>query len=71
MHFFGKKPKTCGTAVAIPPRMTIKTCGCGLEYSKETWAALPLKGIQDLGDGETLVLKNCQCSSTLALPEEK
>lgn len=36
-------------------------------YTAAEWAALPLIGFQDFGDGEPLELRNCACGSTLAI----
>jgi hypothetical protein len=44
----------------------VKKCRCGLEYTEALWNKLPLVGRQDLED-EELELRNCVCTSTLAL----
>ena len=44
----------------------VKKCRCGLEYTEALWNELPLVGRQDLED-EELELRNCVCTSTLAL----
>jgi len=47
-------------------------CSCGKRYTPETWAGLPLKGMQDTGiDGELLALRNCPCGSTRTMPEHE
>ena len=45
--------------------MEIKTCSCGIIYSKEAWDALPLLGVTDLGDGARITMKNCKCGQTI------
>jgi hypothetical protein len=45
----------------------IKRCLCGASYTDETWKALRYVGLQDLGDGELAELRDCTCSSTLAI----
>ena len=50
----------------------LKQCGCGLAYSAEAWEALPTVGVQEIPAGPTwiayaLVMKNCHCTSTLAI----
>ena len=51
----------------------VKRCGCGRVYTESEWAQLPLYARQvipadDDYPEEVLELKNCSCSSTLALP---
>lgn len=41
----------------------IKRCACGATYTRSTWRKLPFVGIW-----EHLELRNCTCSSTLAVP---
>lgn len=48
----------------IPP---IKVCLCGVSYSAESWATLRRVGIQDDGEGGELELRDCTCSSTIAI----
>lgn len=49
-----------------------KTCGCGREWTKEEWEALPLvdprqyAGVED-GFAYFLELRNCPCGSTKAI----
>lgn len=46
----------------------LKACRCcGATYTADQWAALPELGIQRWPWGEVQQLKNCPCSSTLAL----
>ncbi len=49
-----------------------KSCGCGQEFSRETFRALPLVGMQEAGEEDgrefELELRNCPtCNSTLAI----
>lgn len=48
----------------------MKTCSCGISYSKEAWDALPLLGVTDLGDGARITMKNCKCGQTIGELEE-
>lgn len=43
-------------------------CGCGRKYSPEQFAKLERKGRQDAGGGLNLMLANCVCRSTIAMP---
>jgi hypothetical protein len=47
----------------------IKTCGCGLTYSRLQWSKLPFVGVQvlDPETGELADLRNCACGSTLSV----
>ncbi len=48
--------------------MTIKTCGCcGAKHTPAGWASLKLVGVQRCAGGPDLELRNCACSSTLAI----
>ncbi len=52
------------------------TCGCGREYDRRAWRALPLCGIQEFASDpddpepplEPLELRNCLCGSTRGVP---
>lgn len=46
-------------------------CGCGRAWYAGEWTALSLVGYQDDGDGGRLELRNCTCSSTLAVEVER
>ena len=50
-------------AKTLPP---IKRCHCGMCFDAESWARLPYVGIMDDGV-DRLELRNCACSSTLAI----
>lgn len=61
-------------ADALQLATTGKACKCcGAVYSVEGWIALPFVGLQSLGLGECLELRNCvgvagkACSTTLAI----
>lgn len=45
----------------------IKRCLCGASYSVETWAQLRFVGTQDDFDGGLIELRDCTCSSTIAI----
>lgn len=46
-----------------------KTCGCGRAFTASEWDALPFRGEQrEDGTPLVLVLRDCPCGSTLALP---
>lgn len=45
----------------------VKVCGCGRRYDSAAWRALPLVGVLDLGPYPSLEMRNCPCSSTLAV----
>ena len=53
-----------------PPQTWPKLCSCGVEYSREAFAALPLCGRQDDGV-DFLELRNCPCHSTIAIVLER
>lgn len=53
-------------ADTLPPP-PLKTCHCGASFDVPAWNALALVGVQDDGDGGELELRNCRCSSTLAV----
>jgi hypothetical protein len=44
----------------------IKECGCGRQYSRETWSTLRLVGRQGDDDG-AIELRDCVCRSTIAV----
>jgi hypothetical protein len=47
----------------------IKSCGCcERQYTRPQWRSLKYIGVQDVGDGEYLELRNCSCGSTLGMP---
>jgi len=48
----------------------VVACSCGRVYTKDEWARLPLAGIQYLSWGEVLELRNCSCTSTIAMQIE-
>lgn len=63
----------CPSTTAAPPVLpsawapTIKQCRCGATYTHDEWNDLPLVGaMTDGGDG-WLELRNCVCSSTIAI----
>ena len=43
-------------------------CGCGARHSPGAFAKLRRIGRQDAGDGTFLMLANCNCGSTIAMP---
>lgn len=45
----------------------IKICRCHRTYTRESWDALPLVGIQHVDEGLDLELRNCGCGSTIAI----
>ncbi len=45
----------------------IKRCSCGRQYTRGTWRMLQFKGVQDIGDGTRLEMRNCLCRSTIAI----
>lgn len=45
----------------------MKECACGITYSAEQWADLPLVGEQRFEDGVTMELRNCSCGSTMGI----
>jgi hypothetical protein len=48
----------------------IKVCtNCGKRYTRDTWAMLPIKGIQDGGGNgyPDLEMRQCPCNNTLVL----
>ena len=52
-------------------RIVIKTHLCApgkfaRSFTAKEWAALPLRGFQEIGD-QRLELRNCPCGSTLAI----
>jgi len=47
----------------------IKTCACGLKYTRDEWELLPYRGVQETPD-ENLELRDCKCGSTLAIRKE-
>jgi hypothetical protein len=46
---------------------TVAKCSCGKSYNLEGWLNLKYVGIQDIGDGDALELRNCTCRSTIAV----
>jgi CheY-like chemotaxis protein len=49
----------------------VKRCGCGREFARDDWHALPLCGRMHLAQRSTIVeLRNCSCGSTLSLDLE-
>jgi hypothetical protein len=52
----------CSTAAAHDS----KACGCGRDYTRASFLALPLaaNGVSEMGD---LIVRNCYCGSTLVL----
>ena len=55
----------------VTPLVTVHTCSCGLAYTAATWAALPLCGTQEDGEGGELELRHCPCGSTRSVPTAK
>jgi hypothetical protein len=49
-----------------PPAIT---CGCGRTFTRSEFDSLPFVGTYDDGEGGTLVMRNCPCTSTHSLPE--
>jgi len=47
-----------------------KRCSCGKAWTKEAWLTRPEVGVQDLGHGPALDLKNCTCGSTMVVPRD-
>ena len=50
---------------------TVKTCGCGRQYTQETWEALPDKKVYRMEWGEVHEMRNCVCRSTIVMVLEK
>lgn len=48
-------------------RTVLKECGCGRQYSRETWDQLHLVGRMPDGEGGELELRDCVCKSTIAV----
>jgi hypothetical protein len=49
-----------------PTPKIVKVCGCGRQYTFETWKGLPLVGYHT-DEVEILEFRNCKCRSTLAI----
>ena len=55
------------------PRI-VKRCGCGIEYTTQTWLVLRRVGVQEIRKRsirgsrvvQVLELRNCGCGSTIA-----
>jgi hypothetical protein len=45
---------------------TIKTCGCGRTYTRESWSRLLCVGVVDVEE-EQFELRQCECFSTIAV----
>jgi two-component system cell cycle response regulator DivK len=62
------------TTVHAPPPSSnrpviVKRCGCGREYTRAGWLALPFRGWMNAPrGGMTIELRNCVCGSSIALP---
>jgi len=52
--------------IPAPPPTPFKSCRCGETYDRDGWHALRLIGVQH-GDEERFELRNCRCSSTIAV----
>jgi hypothetical protein len=50
----------------LEPEKSMKTCGCGRNYSAAEWKLLPYVGRQD-DEVEHIELRNCPCGSTIGL----
>jgi two-component system cell cycle response regulator DivK len=63
--------RVLGSAPSPRPQVaveTVKRCGCGLQYTRETWAKLRLIGrMHSPRGGPAVELRNCTCGSSIAL----
>lgn len=56
------------TAPGSVPSLSVRSCACTRTYNSVEWQALPLIGIQHLGERDKAECRNCLCGSTLLLP---
>ena len=54
-------------AAILQPEPIIKKCGCGREYTKAGWEALPDPKPWPFEDGELLEQRPCPCGSHIYL----
>lgn len=65
-------PPESGVEVVVPRLQPLKICGaCGASYSALEWRFLPFVGLQSGRNGEWVELRNCACTSTIALEVDR